>query len=198
VKEYNPGDALLAPIMGVSYHSERGVWWRGTSSDAATIIQDDLSDLSRFGTQRPNFGYRTDDHASTFAAADPLSLDADFDLSGYGIIEQMTDADYFSFTTSGGHANIVADVAPFGAMLDLSLSLYDAGGNLLATSATASLGERIGYALDSGTYVIGITGAGNYGDIGQYFISGSAVPEPASAAAVIVLFTPLFCRRRGR
>jgi hypothetical protein len=110
----------------------------------------------------------------------------------------MTDLDYFSFTTPGGVANIVADVAPFGAMLDLSLSLYDANGTLLATSATSALGERLTYALDAGTYRIAIASAGNYGDIGQYFISGSAVPEPASLTVVLVFLAPLFCRRRDR
>ena len=198
VAEYNPGDASKAPIMGIPYASQRAVWWRGSSTDAATVIQDDLNLLSIFGTQRPNFGYRADDHGSTLDAADPLAVDGNFDLSGHGIIERMSDLDYFSFTTSGGVANIMADVAPFGAMLDLSLSLYDAAGNLLATSATESLGERITYALDPGTYRIGIASAGNYGDIGQYFIAGSAVPEPGSLAAVLLLVTPLFCRRRGR
>jgi hypothetical protein len=198
IAEYNPGDATKAPIMGISYASQRALWWRGSSTDAATLIQDDLNLLSISGTQRPNFGYRTDDHGSTLAAADPLAVDADFNVLGHGIIERMTDLDYFSFTTPGGVANIVADVAPFGAMLDLSMTLYDASGNPLATSATASLGERITYALDPGTYRIGIASAGNYGDIGQYFIAGSAVPEPGSLAAILLLVTPLFCRRRGR
>ncbi|MEA2711390.1 MAG: trimeric autotransporter adhesin [Phycisphaerales bacterium] len=199
LQEYNPGDASKAPIMGIPYASQRAIWWRGSGPDGATLIQDDLNSLSLFGTARPNFGYRADDHASTLAAvADPLSMDLDFNLAGYGIVERITDADFFSFITPGGHANIVADVAPFGAMLDLSMSLYDAAGNLLTTSATSSLGERISYALDAGTYKLAITSAGNYGDVGQYFISGSAVPEPSSAAVVLLLFSPLFCRRRVR
>lgn len=196
--EYHPGDAVKAPIMGISYASQRALWWRGRPSDGIPSIQDDLERLALIGNLRPNFGYRADDHGSTPAAADPLALAPDFTLSGGGIIERMTDADFFSFTTPGGHGDIVADVAPFGAMLDLSMTLYDAAGNVLASAATDSLGERIAYALDAGTYTLGITSAGGYGDVGQYFLSGSVVPEPASAAAVVLLFTAGFCRRRVR
>ena len=200
LKEYNPGDATKAPIMGISYASQRAVWWRGSNTDGQSLIQDDLLRLSLFGTQRPNFGYREDDHASTLAdAASPLAVDPDFSLDGAGIIERMSDVDYFSFTTPGGRAHIVADVAPFGAMLDLSMSLYDAADNLLATAATSSLGESLTYALEPGIYRLGITSAGNYGDVGQYYISGTVVPEPASAAgAVLLLFSQAFCRRRVR
>ena len=198
IAEYHPGDGVKAPIMGISYASGRALWWRGRPSDEIPPIQDDMERLALIGTLRPNFGYRADDHGSTRAAADPLALEPDFDLTGRGVIERMTDADYFSFTTPGGHANIVADVAPFGAMLDLSLSLYDAAGNLLASVATASLGERIVYALDAGTYTLAVGSAGNYGDVGQYILSGSVVPEPASAAAMLLLLAPAFGRRRVR
>ena len=80
--EYNPGTFLKAPIMGVSYHTDRGTWWHGPSTQAATFLQDDLDLLSRFGTQRPNFGYRADDFGSTLAAASPLAVDPEFNLSG--------------------------------------------------------------------------------------------------------------------
>jgi hypothetical protein len=196
--EYHPGNGVTAPIMGISYTSERALWWRGRPTDGIPAIQDDLERLALIGNLRPNFGYRSDDHGSTLAAADALAIEPDFDLNGHGIIERMTDADFFSFTTPGGHADLVADVAPFGAMLDLSMTLYDAAGNLLASAATASLGERIHHALDPGTYTIGITSAGGYGDVGQYFLSGSVVPEPASATTLLLLLAPVFCRRRVR
>lgn len=72
------------------------------------------------------------------------------------------------------------------------------GGNLLASAATASLGERIVVPLDAGSYTLGITSAGGYGDVGRYFLGGSVIPEPASAAALVLLFTPLIDRRRVR
>jgi len=189
--------------MGIPYASQRAIWWRGSNTDGATLIQDDLTLLSLIGTQRPNFGYRVDDHGSTLAAADPLAIDGDFSIvdgvaGSHGIIERITDADYFSFTTPGGTATLIADVAPFGAMLDLSMSLYDGAGNLVAQSATAALGEYLLVPLTAGTYRLGITSAGNYGDIGQYSLSGSVVPEPTGVAVIFLTYAALLRRRRAR
>ena len=199
VAEYNPGDADRAPIMGVSYYSRRGLWWKGPSINGASLIQDDLKILSSSGgSLTNNFGYRPDDHGSTLATADPLSLAPDYSLSGYGIIEKNTDADYFSFTTPGGTAHLIADVAPFNPMLDLSMSLFDAGGNLVASEAKPSLGESITAALAPGSYTLGIFSAGGYGDLGQYWLSGSVVPEPGSAAVLLAVALPILARRRAR
>jgi hypothetical protein len=199
VKEYNPGDADRAPIMGRSYDATRGLWWHGPTPGSSTILQDDLAVLSRTGTLTPNLGYRADDHRDAPDLADPLDITADFSLSGHGIIERTSDADFFSFSTPGGTAHLVADVAPVAAMLDLSMSLYDSAGQLIRMAATASLGESMTVTLDPGVYRIGVTSAGGYGDIGQYSISGSAVPEPASAVTLAVAFGPaLLARRRVR
>jgi hypothetical protein len=193
VAKYNPGDANRAPIMGKSYFATRGQWWLGPSEDMTT--QDDLRLLVR------NFSYRIDDHPGSplgsLGAADALLLGADQSISGFGVIEKSTDADFFSFVTAGGPAIINADVAPFAPMLDLSLGLYDAAGNPLVSAATASLGESISAFLAPGTYKLGVFGAGGYGDLGQYFISGF-VPEPGSAIAVAgMLIVCLTRRHRG-
>jgi hypothetical protein len=42
LKEYNPGNSIVAPIMGVSYGAE-GVWWVGPNSFGCLSIQDDYS-----------------------------------------------------------------------------------------------------------------------------------------------------------
>lgn len=199
VNEYNPGTAEKAPIMGVSYYAARGTWWFGHhSGGGGTFKQNDLDLLAASGTLRPNIGYRTDDHPSTLAAAEALSLSPAFDISAAGVIERVTDADYFSFTSPGGTAHLYADVAPFGAMLDVTLKLYDANDTLLATAASASLGESLKYALEPGTYKIGVFGAGLTGDVGQYFLSGSAVPEPACATALLPLAAWAIARRTKR
>lgn len=197
VAEYNPGNAQRAPIMGKSYFAERGQWWLGPKPAGASLIQNDLTVLSRTGvTLAPNFGYRPDDHGSTLALADALTIDPEFDLSGFGVIEQITDADWFSFSTPGGTANIIADVAPYAAMLDLSLALYTDSGTLLASSATASLGETINFNLDPGSYRLAVTSAGTYGDIGQYFLSGSVIPEPSGLSVLALTAACLFRRKR--
>jgi len=195
--EYNPGDANKAPIMGVSYYSTRGKWWSGLTETGNQ--QDDLFILSRTGSSTNNFGYRPDDHGSTIATADPLSVAPDFSITGYGIIEKTTDVDYFSFATPGGVAHLAADVSPYAPMLDLSLKLYDANGVLLSTAATSSLGEAIDYPLSAGTYELAVLSARQYGDIGQYFLSGSVIPEPAClAGTILLLLAPLGRRRRLR
>jgi hypothetical protein len=197
VAEYNPGDAARAPIMGKSYYATRGMWWLGPTPDTFAN-QDDLKIISSKGVTLANgFGYRDDDHPSDpVAAADALLVGSDLSISGQGVIEHKDDSDFFSFITAGGPASIVADVAPFAPMLDLSLGLYDGSGNLLASWATASLGEHINAVLAPGTYKLDVSSAGGYGDLGQYFISGF-IPEPAHASA-LALVAGLLIRRNPR
>jgi hypothetical protein len=83
-------------------------------------------------------------------------------------------------------------------MLDLTLALYDVAGNLLTASATSQLGESISWALDAGSYRLSVTSAGGYGDVGQYFISGSAVPEPVGLTVTAAVVGSLVARRRVR
>ena len=197
--EYNPGNAERAPIMGRSYFSTRGTWWNGPTEEGFRQLQDDMRLLGLTGVTLANdIGYRTDDHGDTHDVATPLTIGQDFSISGSGIIEYMTDADFFSFTTPGGSGRLVADVAPFASMLDLSLGLYDELGNLLAMSGTPSLGEVIDFTFAPGTYKLGVFSAGAYGDVGQYFISGTTVPEPAGTATVLALLASGLSRRRFR
>ena len=193
--EYNPGTPEKAPVMGFAYNSERGIWWNGQSRRGWNIIQDDMATIATLGPTANNFGYRPDDHPTMPLSAELLTVDPSFNISVAGIIEQTSDADYFSFTTQGGLAIIDANVAPFGPMLDLSLQLLDSAGNVLLNAATASLSERIVTYLNPGTYLLGVLSAGNYGDVGQYSISGSLIPEPASLLGFAALL-PLLRRRR--
>jgi hypothetical protein len=186
-----------SPIMGNSYFADRGLWWSGTSSDGPNQIQNDLSVIT---SSFNGFGYRPDGPNNSFATAAPLTIDGSGVLRGQGVIEQMTDKDYFSFDSTGGLSSFLVDVAPFGAMLDASVALYDSNGNLITQSATDSLSEFISADLSPGTYDLVVSGAGNYGDIGQYFISGALggalVPEPAVGSVLLVTFVML--RRRNR
>lgn len=193
--EYNQGTGQTAPIMGFSYYAERGVWWSGYSSDSY-YIQSDLSIIS--GAQN-GFGYRPDDHGNSRAQADSLVLGEDgVSATGYGVIETTADVDYFKFSSAGGLVNLTADVAPYGAMLNLALSLSDANGNVLAFKDTDSLGENITMEVPAGDYYLAVSSHQAYGDIGQYFISGSLVPEPAAAPLILTLATGwLMQRPRG-
>jgi hypothetical protein len=91
VAEYNPGDALRAPIMGVSYSSARGLWWYGTNDREPGSIQDDLAVIA---SATNGFGYRPDDHGNTVATADHLNISGT-SISAAGVIEQASDVDDF-------------------------------------------------------------------------------------------------------
>lgn len=195
LEEYSHGSADKAPIMGFSYYSLRGLWWTGTSSDGPTSIQSDLSVIS---SATNGFGYRPDDHARTMAGADLLDVVAGTTLHGAGVIERMSDVDYFRFTSTGGEVDLRANVAALGPMLDLALSLQDAAGNVLASADTTDLGESISAMLTAGVYFLAVSSHGAYGDVGQYTIEGAmaAVPEPGGALALSA--TVVLLGMRGR
>jgi hypothetical protein len=187
IDEYRGGRDPAAPnaadpIMGFSYYAARGLWAKGASADGSTVIQDDLGIISR---PYSGFGYRDDDHGNSRLTADLLNIIDGTGVSAIGVIEQSTDADYFKFSSPGGDISLTADVAPFGPMLDLALTLTDADGNVLASSDTASLGETIATTVPAGEYYLAVSSHGGYGDIGQYAISGS-VPEPGTVAVVLL------------
>jgi len=171
--EYNPGNSLVAPIMGNSYTAQRGLWWNGTTT-SATTMQDDLSVISNTATNR--FGYAADDHVS---AADPLAVSG-LAVSGYGVIERMTDTDAFSFTTGSGAVSLTVDSAKYGGMLDLKLSLYDANGNVVATANNQVLGESLNVTVAAGSYKLVVASNGSYGDLGQYSITGAVAAQAVS------------------
>lgn len=172
VEEYHPGNAVWAPIMGNSYSAAQTLWHNGPTHESSTSLQDDLAVLSR---AENGFGYRTDDHGSTFGDAESLATGS---VNQSGIIEQMTDADYFTFTTlADGTVSLNAATATVGANLDISLELYSSTEVLLASddpssSLTASLSE----SLTAGTYYVVVSSSGDYGEVGQYTITGT-IPD---------------------
>ncbi len=172
IEEYYEGTALSAPIMGNSYYATRGLWWRGPSV-VASNIQDDISIL--VGTKN-GFGYRADDHPSSVASATVMTVAEEL-VGGAGIIEKAGDIDAFSFSTGAGQVTFTAAGAQHGGMLDLKLELRTAAGALIVAADTASLGETISLTLEAGSYRLVVASHGDYGDLGQYSISGTVVPS---------------------
>ncbi|GEM_PF-3007985 len=167
---------LTAPIMGNSYSSARGLWSNGTSSSCSTCTQDDLAIITNLSTN--GFGYRLDDFGSTAGTASSFELVTGSSVRSTGIIERMSDADYFRFDTLGGSVSFTAAVAQYGAMLDLRLELRDANDNLIAvsdpanTSNKVTLGGSLATTLSGGTYYVVVRSHGSYGDLGQYTLDG--------------------------
>jgi hypothetical protein len=193
-RDVNSPDAS-DPIMGFSYYATRGLWAKGQSADGASQIQSDLDIIS---SSYNGFGYRPDDHGNTSLTADVLQLLDGVHASGAGVIEQSTDTDYFKFNSAGGLVDLSADVAPFGPMLDLALSLSDTTGNVLASADTLTLGERVSAIVPAGDYFLAVSSHGGYGDIGQYTISGTVVPEPAETGILLLMGIAWWLHRRQR
>ena len=166
--EYNQGESVRAPIMGTSYYATRGLWWNGTSSLPGGPLQDDMSVIAR---PTNGFGYRADDHGNTAATADPLVQNG-ANVTASGVISTTSDVDYFSFTATAGTVQFSVNPATFGGMLDATLELRDATGTLLATANTASLSETLSKDVTAGSYRLVVKSRGNYGDVGQYTVTG--------------------------
>jgi hypothetical protein len=181
VQEYSDNDPsttgntfsaqAIAPIMGVSYYSTRGQWWSGTNSISSGTMQNDMEVLST----NNGFGYRPDD----FPSVTTLAVNAAYGIDSHGIIEQKTDSDSFSFHATGGIVEMSATVNPENPMLDISLSLLDSSNAVIASSVTSSLSEFLHTVVTPGDYTVRIAGAGNYGDVGQWYLHGFVAPEPS-------------------
>ncbi len=214
VSEYDPGTGTgphsLAPIMGVSYSSERGTWRNGNADIApfGPSLQNDV--LSIMGNNQMSIIDDAIGHSLASATSVPLAVDhATIDAASAkgiivpanphipvpdGVASYTTDFWAFhtgtglvSFTSHAGRESISTGVSDPGATLDSTLVLLDALGVVIATSATTNLNETIATTLAAGTYYLEVLSAGDtsglgYFDMGSYFITGSliAVPEPAT------------------
>jgi Ca2+-binding RTX toxin-like protein len=179
VREYstNGGSAFKAPLMGDSQFAARSLWWSGIAddSDPWEIWDDDVEeqdDMDVIARGANGFGYRADDHGNGTGSATPLGLVENV-FAGSGIVEQMTDADYFAFRTyASGQVTLDVNVASVGPNLDARLELRDSNGNVLTSaSGIEQLSESLTLNLDPGQYYAVVRSQGAYGDVGQYTVS---------------------------
>ncbi len=174
VQSYNQGNADWAPIMGTGYYSVRTTFYNGATSFGPTVYQDDLAILANASNA---FGYRADDFGSTLAAASALpAIGTSVNFSG--LIGRYNDADVWSFTTGGGSLTMQLAGAAYGANLDAVLELWDSSSGVLLTAAPSnSLGASFSTTVGAGTFYLVARSLGDYGDMGQYTITGSLPPE---------------------
>lgn len=168
LEEYDPGDAQTAPIMGVAYYTTRGIWKRAPSSIGPRAIQDDLLELTN---TENGFGYRVDDHGETQFSATKVSAGSGGVITAKGIIGRNNDIDAFTFSSPNGTLNLSLNNAALGPMLDASIRVADPFGNTLGEARTGSLDETLSVVVPGGTYTVYVSGAGNYGDLGQYTLT---------------------------
>jgi hypothetical protein len=177
VSEYNTGNSLVGPIMGVPFSSQRALWWDGPDDLGYNVIQDDMSVIAGSAN---GFGYRSLTVGQSSGAATPLSISSG-SISGSGIIESTSQTDYYSFTTGAGTDTFNMNVAQYGPTLHAKLQLFDANGNLVATAANANtLGQTLTANLAAGNYYLVAESYGQYGDVGQYTLSGAVASGGSS------------------
>ena len=172
------------PLMGNSLWSARSTWYNGTTTSSTTH----QLDIDVIAGASNGFGYRSDDHSASRSSATAL-VDGGGALRGDGVIEYYTDVDFFRFTTAGGTATIDIDVARHGPNLNVRAELRAANGVLIRAAApTGELGASFSENLAAGTYYVAVTGAGFYGDTGQYSVEVEV--ESAAAAPIATITGP--------
>ncbi|HEX3656260.1 MAG TPA: hypothetical protein VHV55_10655, partial [Pirellulales bacterium] len=180
VDEYNPGTAAAGPIMGVPYGSATARWWDGPSDVSSTTIQDDMAVIA---DATNGFGYRPDVWNNTMATAATLTNTGGL-LTTSGVIEQPTDTDYYALQSPGGvFGDFTISPASFGSTLDFTAELVSSSGQVLSTTQGNLKSVELNAALPKGTDYLVIKGLGDYGDVGQYSISGSISAGPAILGA---------------
>ena len=183
VDDYYDGDMVRAPIMGGSSTNgtgARGIWWLTDNPDWSGQISPDprQDDLARL-TNPSALSLRNDDYNTNNPANAPLMT---FNTAGVlaplkGVIEQRFDIDDFRFHATGARVSFQVTNAPFGGMLapDVSIRAGAAGPALPLTPTLTNTGATIEATnLTPGTeYVLRVAGQRQYGDIGQYTVTGS-------------------------
>ncbi len=199
---HGSGDTSWAPIMGVGYYKSLTQFSMGEYPGANNT----QNDLAIIAGATGGFGYRGDDHGSSFAEADALTVIGSTSVSGEGIIERTADLDYFSFETGQGAISLSIDPAARGPNLDILATLYDGLYQVVATSnPIGALDASFSLTLTAGTYYLAVDGAGegdlatgysDYGSLGYYSIAGTIV-DPDSLPWLAIAATDASAAENG-
>lgn len=177
-----------APIMGAGYYKSVTQWSKGEYNNANNK-QDDLAIMagSQFG-----LGYRSDDHSNATGSATGLTRSGT-SVSGSGIIERTSDADFFTFTAGAGAVNLAVNTVARHGDLDILVRLYNSAGTVIGTYNPTGLNASVSANVSAGTYYLSVDGTGagdpattgysDYASLGSFFISGTV---PASEPSTIV------------
>jgi hypothetical protein len=186
-----------SPIMSLDHAGHITQWSRG-DYPGATNTQDDIGiltgSLGRRGDDHEDTRFATGtplaiDARGRIADVDPYAVEERRNPKNRGVIEDQDDIDVFVFNARAGTVDISITPARDaahpqsrdGANLDIQATLYDARGKKIAVAnprddTAANLKVRV----PAGRYTIEVRGVGSsaalytgYGNLGQYFISGS-------------------------
>jgi PKD repeat protein len=197
---HGSGATGWAPIMGVGYYQALVQWSKGQYA-TANNVQDDYAVM--VGNGLP---IRLDDHGGTAATASPLpgtAVNGLISFSSSGVIERPDDVDMFSFASGPGTVTLSVNPAARSANLDLLIELRNSSGALLASANPVdSLPSSLSYTIPvAATYYVGVQGVGrgdplgtgytDYGSVGQYTISGSALAGAGQPPIAALTATPV-------
>ncbi|MDB5325828.1 MAG: peptidase domain protein [Phycisphaerales bacterium] len=192
LNEYSSGFTAHGPIIGVDYAQSTHKWFFGRNSISADTLQNDMVTMANYIIGKGSYGdgYMPDDFTgASIAAATPLSL-TNGSYQTAGDIERNTDADYFSFTSTGSMFNV--NVEPtFEAGIAPRFEIYNSSGTLIASKDDTSYrnladntGEEVNLNLPAGTYYARVSGHGDYGDQGEYAFFASPLPAGWSSGDI--------------
>ncbi len=163
-----PNGIMATPDTGLG----RELWQVGARNEAG-VPQDDLAVIA---SSTNTFGFRSDDHGNTRAAATVLSLSGS-QYTATGIISHpTTDLDYFRFEAAGA-TTILIDVDEFVNNLDVELRLFGSDGSLLNVSDPSdSFDGFLSLTLAQGVYFLEVKSDGDAGEVGQYAVQITTGP----------------------
>ena len=185
--EYRQGSLTLGPLMGFSDQSLRDVWDVGPNSSGATVIQDDMAELTRPANR--TFRYRVDDFGSSITTASALTT-TNGTVSLDGVLERTDDSDFFAFDADNGPFSFTVSTLDLnriypglnmnpGTNLDTIFRLFDANGTLLQQSDSAtSFNGSLSGTLTRGKYFLEVTSIDEPGAVGQYTLDGTYAALP--------------------
>jgi regulation of enolase protein 1 (concanavalin A-like superfamily) len=179
VNEYSSGyDSLHGPIMGLDYARLVHKWFLGHGSDNISHLQDDIATIAaqvrRFEPPGRD-GFHPDLYGSTFDTATPLTFQGNVQAVS-SIIARMTHTDAFSFVSAGGRYNIAAEPRlPSG--LALKLDIYNSDQQLIAAGDGPTNGQQLVMDLPGGLYYAFVSSHADYGDLGEYNLNVSTLPQ---------------------
>lgn len=188
LSEYNwgtgSGEIGWAPIMGAGYSRNFTVWHNGPNTYGCASFQNELDIITHPAN---GFGYRVDDHGSSFATATVPAFTANsFEMEG--VVERNTDDDFFQFIMpSAGRFELNA--VPYnvgtgnsGSDLDLQITLYDNTETAVSTYNPGTLLNSVAdTTLSAGIYYLKVEGKGNayateYASLGSYSLLARIEP----------------------
>ncbi|MBI2808901.1 MAG: Ig-like domain repeat protein [Planctomycetes bacterium] len=167
---YGGGNSQPLGIMQTPSTSIAQALWRNAlthDGEPPVITQDDMAVIAGV------LGYRTDDHGNDYTTATILSTANGTNYSSSGIIEQLSDLDYFRFVAAGASTEIRASVLDYVNDLDVKIRLFDSDGTTLLASddPAGSFDAFLTFATTPGaTYYVEVSSNGDAGEAGQYEI----------------------------